>query len=133
MKMKKKSLLFISQFTKKIKHLFQNVDFLINSIVFYCDHFVFGIESDKITMELILKIIIEFIQKRHAKKGITQREYLLMGADPVKTDSYVQKGNPFVLSFFCTKKVIKKLFQNKHHRHPPTLQEGNDFAERNRQ
>jgi len=34
---------------KKIKHLFQRVDFLINSIVFYCDHFVFGIESDKLS------------------------------------------------------------------------------------
>ena len=33
---------------KKKKHLFQSVDLLINSTVFYCDHFVSGIESDKL-------------------------------------------------------------------------------------
>jgi len=61
MKMKNKITIIYLLVYKKKKHLFQIVDFLINSIVFYCDHFVSGIESDKITMKLILKIIIEFI------------------------------------------------------------------------
>ena len=48
MKMRKKNHYYLSLSLQKKKHLFQRVDFLINSIVCYCDHFVSGIESDKI-------------------------------------------------------------------------------------
>ena len=50
MKMRKKNHYYLSlSLQKKKKHLFQRVDLLINSIVFFCDHFVFGIESDKLS------------------------------------------------------------------------------------
>jgi hypothetical protein len=48
MKMKKKNHYYLSLSLREKKHLFERVDFLINSIVFYYDHFVFGIESDEL-------------------------------------------------------------------------------------
>jgi len=43
MKMKKKNHYYLSLSLREKKHYF-----LINSIVFYYDHFVFGIESDEL-------------------------------------------------------------------------------------